>query len=125
VSITCENHRSPFARHAIFRYLFTLRICCAGEPGLWADHLRKLKESGISESTIAAQFNKIRVEPVLTAHPTEAKRLAVLEQHRALYSSMVRRENQMWTHYLQEVFPSVLTDLDLRLRQTWVDMLIH
>ena len=57
----------------------------AGEPGLWADQLRKLRQSGISESTIAAQLNKIRVEPVLTAHPTEAKRLAVLEQHRALY----------------------------------------
>ena len=32
-------------------------IGLAGEPGLWADHLRKLKESGMSESTIAAQFN--------------------------------------------------------------------
>src|SRR5208282_6081558 len=26
----------------------------AGEPGLWADQLRKLRQSGISESTIAA-----------------------------------------------------------------------
>src|SRR5260370_4659074 len=77
-------------------------IGLAGEPGLWADHLRKLKESGISESTIAAQFNKIRVEPVLTAHPTEAKRLAVLEQHRALSSLMVRRENKIWTSQEQD-----------------------
>jgi phosphoenolpyruvate carboxylase len=139
-------------------------IGLAGEPGLWADHLRKLKESGISESAIAGQFNKIRVEPVLTAHPTEAKRLAVLEQHRALYSLMVRRENRMWTpqeqdairdeikvtlerlwrtgevhrtkpvvaeerrnviYYLQEVFPSVLKDLDLRLRQAWVEAGFH
>jgi phosphoenolpyruvate carboxylase len=69
----------------------------AGEPGLWAHHLRQLRESSISESLIAAQLNEIRVEPVLTAHPTEAKRLAVLEQHRALYGSMIRRENQMWT----------------------------
>jgi phosphoenolpyruvate carboxylase len=69
----------------------------AGEPGLWAHHLRQLRESGISELLIAAQLNEIRVEPVLTAHPTEAKRLAELEQHRALYGSMIRRENQMWT----------------------------
>src|SRR3984893_6597168 len=139
-------------------------IGLAGEPGLWADHLRKLKESGISESTIAAQLNKIRVEPVLTAHPTEAKRLAVLEQHRALYSLMVLRENKMWTpqeqdairdeikvtlerlwrtgevhrtkpvvaeerrnvvYYLQEVVPSFLNDLHLRLRQAWVEAGYH
>jgi phosphoenolpyruvate carboxylase len=135
-----------------------------GEPGLWADYLHKLHESGISESLVASQLNKIRVEPVLTAHPTEAKRLAVLEQHRALYSSMVRRENQMWTpqeqdairneikvtlerlwrtgevhrtkpivaeerrnviYYLQEVFPSVVNDVDLRLRQAWTDAGYH
>src|ERR1700730_15671697 len=60
-------------------------IGLVGEPGLWADHLHKLHESGISESLVAAQLNKIRVEPVLTAHPTEAKRLPVLGQHRALY----------------------------------------
>jgi phosphoenolpyruvate carboxylase len=139
-------------------------IGLAGEPGLWADHLHKLHESGISESLVAAQLHKIRVEPVLTAHPTEAKRLAVLEQHRALYGSMVRRENQMWTpqeqeairdeikvtlerlwrtgevhrtkpgvaeerrnviYYLQEVFPSVLSDIDLRLRQAWTDAGYH
>ncbi|MBV9105602.1 MAG: phosphoenolpyruvate carboxylase [Verrucomicrobia bacterium] len=139
-------------------------IGLVGEPGLWADHLHKLHESGISESLIAAQLNKIRVEPVLTAHPTEAKRLAVLEQHRALYGLMVRRENQMWTpqeqeairdeikvtlerlwrtgevhrtkpgvaeerrnviYYLQEVFPSVLNDVDLRLRQAWTDAGYH
>src|ERR1700760_2893540 len=136
----------------------------AGEPGLWADHLHQLHESGISESSVAGQLNKIRIEPVLTAHPTEAKRLAVLEQHRALYGLMVRRENQMWTpqeqdatrdkikvtlerlwrtgevhrtkpgvaeerrnviYYLQEVFPSVLNDVDLRLRQAWTDAGYH
>jgi len=139
-------------------------IGLTGEPGLWADHLRQLRESGISETKIAEQFNKIRIEPVLTAHPTEAKRLAVLEQHRALYSLIVGRENQMWTpqeqeairddikatlerlwrtgevhrtkpvvaeerrnviYYLQEVFPSVLKDLDLRLRQAWLEAGYH
>jgi len=139
-------------------------IGLAGEPGLWADHFHRLHESGISESLVAAQLNKIRIEPVLTAHPTEAKRLAVLEQHRALYGLMVRRENQMWTpqeqeairdeikltlerlwrtgevhrikpgvaeerrnviYYLQEVFPSVLNDVDLRLRQAWTDAGYH
>src|SRR6201982_3056037 len=77
-------------------------IGLSGEPGLWAEHPRKMRESGISGMQIAGQLNKIRIEPVLTAHPTEAKRLAVLHQHRALYSSMGKRENQMWTPQAQD-----------------------
>ena len=130
----------------------------ASEPGLWADQLERVKRAGLSESEIAAQLPSIRVEPVLTAHPTEAKRLAVLDQHRALYYLLVQRENQMYTpheqiairdeikvtlerlwrtgevhrtkpivaeerrnvvHYLRDVFPIVLRDVDLRLRQSW------
>jgi len=77
-------------------------IGLSGEPGLWADHLRKMRESGIAETQIAEELNKIRIEPVLTAHPTEAKRLAVLEQHRALHGLIVGRENPMWTPLEQE-----------------------
>jgi phosphoenolpyruvate carboxylase len=69
----------------------------ASEPGLWADQLQRLKQAGFAESAIAAQLPSIRVEPVLTAHPTEAKRLAVLDQHRALYILLVQRENRMYT----------------------------
>jgi phosphoenolpyruvate carboxylase len=136
----------------------------AQEPGLWAYQFQKLRQAGVSEDEITAQLHQIRVEPVLTAHPTEAKRLAVLEQHRALYLLMVRRENKMWTpqernaireeikdtlerlwrtgevhrrkpalaeerrnviYYLKEVFPTVLADIDLRLRQAWTDAGYH
>jgi len=65
--------------------------------GLWADSLEKLKEEGVSEEKIIAILPTIRVEPVLTAHPTEAKRATVLEHHRELYLLLVKRENQMWT----------------------------
>jgi phosphoenolpyruvate carboxylase len=97
-------------------------IGLAGEPGLWADYLRKLKESGISESTIAAQFNKIRIEPVLTAHPAEAKRLAVLELHRPLYSMMVRRENQMWTPQEQD---AIRDEIKVTLERLWRTGEVH
>jgi phosphoenolpyruvate carboxylase len=36
----------------------------------------------MSAEQIAETIRHIRVEPVLTAHPTEAKRSSVLEQHR-------------------------------------------
>ena len=36
---------------------------------------------------------RILVQPVLTAHPTEAKRAAILERHREIYLLLVEREN--------------------------------
>ncbi len=39
----------------------------------------------------------IRIEPVLTAHPTEAKRLSVLDQHRAIYQLIQERERALLT----------------------------
>ena len=67
------------------------------EPGLWGSSLARLNREGKSTREILAALPFLRVEPVLTAHPTEAKRLTVLEQHRALYLLLVKRENTMWT----------------------------
>lgn len=65
--------------------------------GLWGKTLLRCHEHGISETTIAAMLPEVSIEAVLTAHPTEAKRKTVLEQHRQLYLLLVQRENQMWT----------------------------
>lgn len=56
------------------------------ERGLWGEQLARLKDAGISAKEIAEAMAAVRVEPVLTAHPTEAKRLAVLDQHRAIFA---------------------------------------
>ena len=58
----------------------------AAEKGLWGSHLAALKAAGTSEDDIVAQMRQVRVEPVLTAHPTEAKRLTVLDHHRMLFA---------------------------------------
>jgi len=52
--------------------------------GTWAYYLRRLKKGGYTAAQIAEVLPTIRVEPVLTAHPTESKRPAVLAQHRVL-----------------------------------------
>lgn len=65
--------------------------------GLWEQSLRQLRALGLPDSQIAGELAWTRVEPVLTAHPTEAKRFTVLEQHRDLYLLLVKRENQVWT----------------------------
>ncbi len=60
------------------------------EPGLWGSSLRQLIEHGRSELEIARALESVHVEIVLTAHPTEAKRPAVLRQHRALSKEFAR-----------------------------------
>lgn len=69
----------------------------AHESGLWGQALRNLVQAGFTPEHIAKRMAEIVVEPVLTAHPTEAKRATVLEQHRELYLLLVKRENRMWT----------------------------
>ncbi|HXP89372.1 MAG TPA: phosphoenolpyruvate carboxylase [Fibrobacteria bacterium] len=130
----------------------------AHERGLWGQALSDLVQSGIGVDRIAERVAEISIEPVLTAHPTEAKRATVLEQHRELYLLLVKMENKMWTpversriredvldvlerlwrtgeillqkpdlraelqnvlHYLRQVFPEALPQLDDRLRAAW------
>ena len=57
----------------------------AAEPGLWGANLHRLAEAGLPAEGIARGLADVRVEPVLTAHPTEAKRAAALEGHRRLF----------------------------------------
>ncbi len=65
--------------------------------GSWENTFRRLSEAGRPAGEIAAVMPGVSVEPVLTAHPTQAKRRTVLEHHRELYLLLVQRENQMWT----------------------------
>lgn len=75
----------------------------ADEPGLWGEQLAALKRDGFTAGQIASFLPEVRIEPVLTAHPTEAKRSAVLEQHRAIYAIFSRLESGGITPSEQEV----------------------
>jgi phosphoenolpyruvate carboxylase len=61
-------------------------------PALWGDSLRQLKEQGWTASEIARQLPDMRLELVLTAHPTEAKRATVLAHHRRLFERLQSRQ---------------------------------
>ena len=65
--------------------------------GSWGETLNSWKAAGVDEHEIAETLREIRVVPVLTAHPTEAKRLTVLDIHRELYLLLVKRENPNWS----------------------------
>ncbi len=70
--------------------------------GLWAYNLKLLKNRGVKPEAIAEMLSEIKVEPVLTAHPTEAKPTIMLEHLRNLYLLVVRRENQMYSKFEQD-----------------------
>ncbi|TRX58658.1 phosphoenolpyruvate carboxylase [Fulvivirga sp. M361] len=88
----------------------------AGVRGLWADNFKELKEQGVPDSEISKWLRHIRVEPVLTAHPTEAKRATVLEHHRELYLLMVQRENGMYT---ENELKKIRLSIKLSLYRLW------
>jgi len=81
------------------------------EAGSWDQRFRRLTEAGWQPPEIAAALRAIKVETVLTAHPTEAKRQTVLDHHRSLYRLVVELENTMWA-------PSERAVLQSRLRAT-------
>ncbi|NTW48431.1 MAG: phosphoenolpyruvate carboxylase, partial [Chlorobiales bacterium] len=84
--------------------------------GLWGQNLSRLKALGLTEEQIAGALPNVRVEPVLTAHPTEAKRRTVLEQHRQLYLLLVKRENRMWTPMEQD---DIRKEIKVVLERLW------
>src|SRR5260370_32740111 len=66
---------------------------------LWGQCLQQVVDRRLTPDQIAAALPRMRVELVLTAHPTEAKRTIVLEHHRNLYLLLVKRENRIVTPY--------------------------
>jgi len=67
------------------------------ERGLWPHAIAAMKAEGRTETEIATAFRETRVEPVFTAHPTEAKRPSVRERHRELHDALVDLENPALT----------------------------
>ncbi len=79
-------------------------------------YCRALKDDGFDEKMILEQFQNVEVEPVLTAHPTEAKRPVVLGLYRQLYLLMVKLENSMYNSYERE---EVKHDIKRILHKLW------
>lgn len=98
------------------RYLREIEHGLADEPGLWGQQLAKLKAAGFSGEQIAAFLPTVRIEPVLTAHPTEAKRPAVLEQHRSIYRLLASLENASLTPSERE---AIRLEIKVVLERLW------
>ncbi|OHE55098.1 MAG: phosphoenolpyruvate carboxylase [Thermodesulfovibrio sp. RBG_19FT_COMBO_42_12] len=65
--------------------------------GSFEDCLARLKDTGVDRQTILEIINNLSIEPVMTAHPTEAKRLTILKKYRKIYLTIFKKENPIWT----------------------------
>jgi len=65
--------------------------------GTFAHELSRAAALGIGPQQIAETLARSLVTPTLTAHPTEAKRVTVLEIHRRLYLKLMDLESPRWT----------------------------
>ncbi len=60
--------------------------------GSWGETLKKWKEKGVDTEKMLKIISQTEVIPVLTAHPTEAKRVTVIELQREFYLLLVLNE---------------------------------
>ncbi len=65
--------------------------------GTFAQVFASTAAGGVSAADVRAVLATARVRPVITAHPTEAKRVTVLEKHRRIYRRLVDLESPRWT----------------------------
>ncbi|HUD26671.1 MAG TPA: phosphoenolpyruvate carboxylase [Burkholderiaceae bacterium] len=82
----------------------------AAVKGTFAAVFEKAAADGMPGETIRELLQSIRIRPVITAHPTEAKRVTVLEHHRRIYRSLFELESPRWTQREREDLIGSLRD---------------
>lgn len=66
-------------------------------PGTFAHVFARASGPALSADRVRALLGRLLVHPVITAHPTEAKRVTILEKHRRIYRRLVELESPRWT----------------------------
>lgn len=92
------------------------------EKGLWPDNLEAMIRLGLSEEELLEVLKSVEVEPVLTAHPTEAKRATVRELHRDIYGLIKPHENAAYTPREKKRFQ---LQIETQLESLWRTGEIH
>lgn len=75
--------------HRIRRRRDYERSGAAAQPGGLRDVLLALSHEGVGAAELAELLPRLRIEPVFTAHPTEAVRRALLEKERQIVGCLV------------------------------------
>jgi phosphoenolpyruvate carboxylase len=65
--------------------------------GTLAHVIADAANTGVTVEQMRAILKGLQIRPVITAHPTEAKRVTVLERHRRIYRGLMELESPRWT----------------------------
>lgn len=65
--------------------------------GSFSHAVSNVARAGVPPETVARVLGTLNVGPTITAHPTEAKRVTVLEIHRRIYLKLYELESPRWT----------------------------
>ncbi len=74
-------------------------------------------DPAMTPEDFAQLSTRLSVGPTLTAHPTEAKRVTVLEIHRRIYRLLVSLETQRWTPRERD---DILSDIESEIDLLWM-----
>ena len=82
--------------------------------GTFANVIARAAATGLSHQDVQALLDNMKVTPTITAHPTEAKRVTVLQIHRRIYVILYRLEATRWTRRERESLEAQLrNEIDL------------
>lgn len=112
VNIAEQNHRVRRKRD------YERSAGAAVQPGSIESAVQDLKERGISVTDVKDMLDDISLELVMTAHPTEATRRAVLDIHKRMAVDVMELDNPTLTHREREKLREKLLNEVLTLWQT-------
>ncbi|KMK65681.1 phosphoenolpyruvate carboxylase [Puniceibacterium sp. IMCC21224] len=77
-------------------------------PGSFADVVGRAADRGLTTERMNNALSRLRVCPTMTAHPTETKRVTVLEIHRRIYRRLTDLLGRAWAPREQEAYLQAL-----------------
>ncbi|CAN7592658.1 phosphoenolpyruvate carboxylase [Mesorhizobium caraganae] len=86
-------------------------------PGSFASVIAQMAANGRSAADVQAALNELCVGPTMTAHPTEAKRVTVLEIHRRIYRKLTELDQPRWAPRERDL---LVADLESEIELLWM-----
>ena len=102
-------------------------------PGSFSHAFSVVAAANVTPEAVQKALDTIDVQPTITAHPTEAKRVTVLEIHRRIYLKLYELESPRWTPRERvQLLKALRNEIDLlwltgeiRLEKPTVEQEIH
>jgi phosphoenolpyruvate carboxylase len=90
--------------------------------GTFAHVLAEAAQDNIPAQEVKTLLSGLRIRPVITAHPTESKRVTVLEKYRRIYLTLRELEMPRWT---ERERTALIDDLRDQIELVWMTGELH